>query len=112
MKEAAVFRHVVMVNLSADMTDEQREALRAGLGRMPEVIPGIRAYRFGSDAGINEGNFEFVVTADFDDANGYLAYRDHPEHKKLVADLLAPFVTKRASVQFEWAAALPTDLPG
>ena len=107
-----MFRHVVMVRLTEDMTDDQKEALRAGLGRLPEVIPDIRAYRFGDDAGLNEGNFDFVVTADFDDADGYLAYRDHPDHKQLVADLLGPFVTKRASVQFAWSAALPTDLPG
>lgn len=107
-----MFRHVVMVRLTEDMTADQKEALRAGLGRLPEVIPDIRAYRFGDDAGLNEGNFDFVVTADFDDADGYLAYRDHPDHRKLVAELLGPFVTKRAAVQFEWAAALPSDLPG
>jgi hypothetical protein len=107
-----VFRHVVMVRLSEDMTDDQKEALRAGLLRLPEVIPDIRAYRFGDDVGLNEGNFDFVVTADFDDAAGYLTYRDHPDHRKLVAELLAPFVTKRAAVQFEWSLALPSDLPG
>ena len=107
-----MFRHVVMVKFSDDMTEDDRAALRAGLGRLPEVIPGIRAYRFGDDVGINEGNFDFVVTADFDAADGYLAYRDHPDHQKLVAELLGPFVTKRAAVQFDWAAALPSDLPG
>ena len=107
-----MLRHVVMVRLAEDMTDDQKEALRAGLGRLPEVIPEIRAYRFGADVGLNEGNFDFVVTADFDDAQGYLTYRDHPEHQQLVKGRLAPFVAKRASVQFEWAAALPTDLPG
>jgi hypothetical protein len=107
-----VFRHVVMFRLADDMTDDQKEALRAGLGRLPELIPEIRAYRFGADAGINEGNFDFVVTADFDDADAYLAYRDNPVHKQVVAERIAPFVTKRAAVQFEWAAALPSDLPG
>ena len=82
-----MFRHVVMVRLTEDMTDDQKEALRAGLSRLPEVITDIRAYRFGEDARLNEGNFDFVVTADFDDADGYLAYRDHPDHKKLVAEL-------------------------
>jgi hypothetical protein len=101
-----------MIRLTQDMTDAQKEALRAGLGRLPEVIPEIRSFRFGEDAGLNEGNFDFVVTADFDDADGYLAYRDHPDHKQLVAELMAPFVTKRAAVQFEWPAALPPDLPG
>jgi hypothetical protein len=101
-----------MVRLTQDMTDAQKEDLRAGLGRLPEVIPEIRSFRFGEDAGLNEGNFDFVVTADFDDADGYLAYRDHPDHKQLVAELMGPFVTKRAAVQFEWPAALPPDLPG
>jgi hypothetical protein len=101
-----------MVRLAQDMTDARKEALRAGLGRLPEVIPEIRSFRFGEDAGLNEGNFDFVVTADFDDADGYLAYRDHPDHKQLVAELMGPFVTKRAAVQFEWPAALPPDLPG
>ena len=107
-----MFRHVVMVRFTDEMTDEQKESLRAGLGRLPDLIPAIRAYRYGADAGLNEGNYDFVVTADFDDADGYLAYRDHPDHKKLVTELLAPFVAHRAAVQFEWPAALPPDLPG
>lgn len=107
-----MFRHVVMVRLADGMTDDQKEALRGGLARMPEVIPGIRAYRFGEDAGLNQDNFDFVVTADFDDSDSYVTYRDHPEHQKLVKDLLAPFVVARAAVQFEWPSALPTDLPG
>jgi hypothetical protein len=107
-----VFRHVVMFRFSPDMTDEQKQALRAGLNRMPEVIPEIRAYRFGDDVGINDGNFDFVVTADFDDAGSYLSYRDNADHQKLIAELIKPFVTERTAVQFEWAAALPPDLPG
>lgn len=107
-----MFRHVVMVRLAEDMTEDQREALRRGLARMPEVIPEIRAYRFGEDAGLNQDNYDFAVTADFDDADGYVAYRDHPDHQKLVSELLAPFVTARAAVQFEWAPAMSPDLPG
>ncbi len=95
-----------------DMTGEQKEALRAGLTRMPEVIPEIRAYRFGDDVGINEGNFDFVVTADFDDRDSYLSYRDNADHQKLIAELIKPFTTERAAVQFEWLSALPPDLPG
>ena len=107
-----MFRHVVMFRFTDEATDEQKEAIRAGLGRLPDLISEIRAYRFGDDAGLNEGNFDFVVTADFDDADGFLAYRDHPDHKKLVAEVLAPCVAKRAAVQFEWPSALPPDLPG
>jgi hypothetical protein len=107
-----VFRHVVMVRFTDEMTEDGKAALRAGLARLPDVIPEIRAYRFGDDLGLNEGNFDFVVTADFDAADGYLTYRDHPEHQQVVKERLAPFVAKRAAVQFEWTSALPPDLPG
>jgi hypothetical protein len=107
-----VFRHVVMVRFADDTTDEQKEALRTGLRRLPEVIPEISAYRFGDDLGLRDDNFDFVVTADFDSLEHYIVYRDHPDHQKVIAELIVPIITARAAVQFEWPAALPPDLPG
>ena len=107
-----MFRHVVMFRFADDTTDEQKEALRAGLWRLPELIPEINAYRFGDDLGLRDDNFDFVVTADFDSLENYIVYRDHPDHQKVVADLIVPIMAARAAVQFEWAAALPPDLPG
>jgi hypothetical protein len=107
-----VFRHVVMFRFAHDTTDEQKEALRAGLRRLPEIIPEIRAYRFGDDLGLRDDNFDFVVTADFDDLDSFVTYRDNPDHQKAIADLIAPIITARAAVQFEWPSALPPDLPG
>lgn len=107
-----MFRHVVMVSFTPDATDAQKEALREGLATMPEQIPEVWGYRFGDDAGLAPDNFDFVVVADFEDQDDYLAYRDHPAHQKLVADLLRPIVARRAAVQHEWRTALPADLPG
>lgn len=107
-----MFRHVVMFSFVEGTTDDQKEAVRAALQRMPERIPGIRAYRYGDDLRLRDDNFDFVVTADFDDVDSFLVYRDHPDHQKAVAEFIAPIVKKRASVQFEWPSALPTDLPG
>jgi hypothetical protein len=91
-----VFRHVVMFTFKDGTTEEQKGAVRAALHRLPDVIPEIRAYRFGDDLGLRDDNFDFAVTADFDDVDSFLA----------------PIVKARAAVQFEWPAALPTDLPG
>jgi len=107
-----VFRHVVMFRFADDTTDEQKEALRAGLRRLPELIPEISAYRFGDDLRLRDDNFDFVVTADFDSLDNFVFYRDHPDHQKAIAELIAPIITARAAVQFEWPTALPTDLPG
>jgi hypothetical protein len=107
-----VFRHVVMLRFTEKATEAEKRALRDGLATMPEQIPEVRAYRFGDDAGLNPDNYDFVVVADFEDRDAFLAYRDHPAHQKLVADLLRPIVAHRAAVQHEWRTALPSDLPG
>ena len=107
-----MFRHMVMFRFADDATDEQKEAMRAGLRRMPELIPEVRAYRFGDDLGLRDDNFDFGITADFDDKDSFLVYRDNPDHQKVIADLITPIVAARAAMQFEWPTALPPDLPG
>jgi hypothetical protein len=107
-----VIRHCVMLRFVEGTTEEQKEEIRAALHRLPDVIPEIRAYRFGHDLGLRDDNYDFVVTADFDDVESYVVYRDHPDHQKAIAELIAPILAERAAVQFEWPAALPPDLPG
>ena len=107
-----MFRHVVMIRFADGTTDEQKEALRAGLRRLPELIPEITTYRFGDDLGLRDDNFDFVITADFDSLDSYFVYQNHPDHQKLIAELITPVLAGRAAVQFEWPAALPPDLPG
>jgi hypothetical protein len=41
------------------------------------------------------------VVADFDDAGGYLVYRDHPAHRAVVEQYVTPIVAERAAVQYE-----------
>ena len=47
------------------------------------------------------GNADFAVVADFDDAAGYLVYRDDPAHRRIIAEYLRPILASRAAVQFE-----------
>jgi hypothetical protein len=96
-----MFRHVVLFRWDPDASDADRDAVGAALGELPGAVPTIRAYHFGADAGINYGNFDFAVVADFDDAAGYVAYRDHPAHRSVIADRIAPIVAERAAVQYE-----------
>lgn len=42
------------------------------------------------------------VTADFDNVAGYLAYRDHPRHREIVANYIAPIRAEGAAVQYEF----------
>lgn len=99
-----MLRHVVMFRFEDGTAAEDIAAVREALGGLPAAIPEIRAYRFGPDAGINDGNFEFAVTADFADEADYLVYRDHPQHRQVITELIAPHVAERAAVQFHTEA--------
>ena len=41
------------------------------------------------------------IVADFDDWDGYVAYRDHPAHVAVGADLILPVLAGRGAVQHE-----------
>ncbi|MCW2882474.1 MAG: hypothetical protein JWQ95_6574 [Sphaerisporangium sp.] len=96
-----MFRHVVLFTWVAGATEDQKASVEAGLKELPGVIPEIRRYDIGSDVGINTGNYEFAVVADFDSAEDYLVYRDHPVHRAVIADTIRPILANRAAVQYE-----------
>lgn len=96
-----MFRHVVMFRWTDDTSAEHIQAAQEALGRLPAAIPEIRTYAFGADVGINEGNYDFVVVADFRSAEDYLVYRDHPQHQAVIAEHLRAHIAERAAVQYE-----------
>jgi hypothetical protein len=97
-----VFRHVVLLTWIGTATAADRRAVVDGLEALPAVIPEIRSYRVGVDAGlVPHGNSDLVVVADFDDQAGYVVYRDHPQHQDVIARLIRPILASRAAVQHE-----------
>lgn len=97
-----VLRHVVLINWTPDASDEQKQRVAAELGRLPALISSIREYRFGSNAGINPGGYDFAIVADFDDAGAYLTYRDNPEHRAIIDEYITPITAQRAAAQYEF----------
>jgi hypothetical protein len=83
------------------VTDAAVAAIEGALGALRERLPELRDYRYGRDLGLTDGGFDFAVVADFDDVDGYAAYRDDPEHRRILAELVRPVITDRAVVQYE-----------
>ena len=96
-----MIRHVVLFRWTPEATAEQKRRVAEELSRLPSLVPSLRDYRLGANLGLNPGNFDFAVAADFDDADGYLAYRDHPAHRAIATEFIQPIVTERAAVQYE-----------
>lgn len=80
-------------------TPDHVRTVAESLDSLPLAIPEIHRYQHGPDAGINQGNFDYVVVGDFDTVEEYLVYRDHPVHQRIIAEVLAPLIAVRSAVQ-------------
>ncbi len=98
-----MIRHVVGLTWTNDATDTDVAAVRAALAALPEQIPEIRAYTFGSDLGLVDGNADFAIVADFDDVDAWHRYQRHPAHQAALTDRIRPILAARAAVQLEFA---------
>ena len=96
-----MIRHVVLFTWTEGMTEETERQFAAELNALAPTLPGVRSYRAGPDAGLIEGNFDFAVVGDFDDAASYLAYRDNAVHQDIISRFSRPNTKSRASVQYE-----------
>jgi hypothetical protein len=96
-----MIRHIVLLTLRSDAPPGAAPAIVEALRGLPAVVPSIRDYQAGVDLGIGPGNATVAATATFDDAAGYLEYRDHPEHRAVIERYITPFRESRASIQYE-----------
>jgi hypothetical protein len=70
------------------------------LNTLPVAISEIHRYQHGPDAGVNQGNFDYVVVGDFTSVENYIVYRNHPVHQQLITNVLAPLIADRSAVQY------------
>ncbi|KAL1507324.1 hypothetical protein AB1Y20_008170 [Prymnesium parvum] len=93
-------RHVVMLKLKQDAAEEDKLRMVRELSSLKDVIPEIKSFHCGLDAGLAEGNHDFVLTADFASPEDYKAYATHPAHVAVIQEFIKPIVLSRSAVQF------------
>lgn len=97
-----MIRHMVMFRFKDTTTPADVARIEAAIGELPGMIPEIRSYRFGPNVTDDPGNFDFAVSAEFDDLAGYQAYRDHEGHQKIITEVIRPLIAERAAIQVSW----------
>jgi len=95
-----MFRHIVLLTLEPETPDARRRAIIDALRMLPGSVESIRSYSCGLDARIAEGNADVCAVGDFDDEAGYLHYRDHPAHRRVITELIAPVLASRSAIQY------------
>lgn len=94
-------RHVVLFKFADLLDDGYVELVRSGLDALPPQIAEIRRYVHGVDIGLRDSNWDYAVVADFDSADDFVAYRDHPIHQRFIDEVITGNVVERAAVQYE-----------
>lgn len=93
------FTHVVTFKWRDEDYDDRgiADALRGLVAH----FDGVRSYLCGSDVGLTPGANDFAVVGTFDDRASFIAYRDHPEHQRILAEMIGPNLQSRTVVQLE-----------
>jgi hypothetical protein len=96
-----MLRHVVCLTFRADTPDTAVDELVAAMRALPAAVPEIRHFEVGTDLGLVDGNAHLAIFAEFDDADGWRAYQEHPEHVRVITELMRPIVAGRTAAQFD-----------
>lgn len=94
-----MLRHCVMFRWNDEVTAEARAQVKAGLDEMA-ALDGVVSYRHGPDAGVSDGNWDYVVVGDFVDVDAYQAYAVDEGHVALITEWIKPNISARAAVQY------------
>lgn len=94
------FTHVVTFKWREDGLPDD-DAIATALRSLIGTVEGVSSYRCGPDVGMTPGAYDFAVVGTFDNRETYIAYRDSPEHQRIVNEMILPNVESRTAVQLE-----------
>lgn len=98
-----MFNHIVLFKLKDFQTDQEKSAVRdqicTALLGLKTKISELQAIEVGSNFDLASGSFDISLITRFDSMEGFLTYRDHPEHLKVVA-LVRANTVDRAVVDY------------
>ena len=93
-----------MMKLKDDSTTEDLTAIIDGLNGLPPLVPEIVSYSVGRDLDVQEGSFDLVIVADFNDRAGFDAYNANQDHLDVITERIRPHMAERSAVQYQYDA--------
>ena len=98
-----MLKHIVMWRFADEACGKTKQQnmdiVSEGLMSLLGVVPSLRAAEVGQDVLHSDMSFDMCLTCLFDDFDGMLAYKVHPEHVK-VADYIAKVKTERVVIDY------------
>jgi Stress responsive A/B Barrel Domain len=93
------FTHVVTFKWKEDDFDDGPVA--DALTSLVPQLEGVQTYICGPDIGLTPDSYDFAVVGTFDDRGHFTTYREHPEHQRILNEMIIPNLDRRTVVQLE-----------
>lgn len=95
------FIHIANFKWNDRATVADAERITTALTALAPRLSGVESYRCGADVSRTPNSYDYAVVGMFADREHFVAYRDHPEHQRILNDLILPHVVDRIVVQLE-----------
>lgn len=92
--------HIVLFKWKDTATPKQIEAVMEGLNGLKDKIPGIVDLSCGKNFTDRGQGFEYGLVVRFRDRDALEAYQPHPEHQKIVQNLIQPILAGILAVDY------------
>ncbi|AHE67117.1 Dabb family protein [Legionella oakridgensis] len=89
-----MINHIVFLTFKAHITESEINSVLEQLGHLMTVIPAMKDFSFGKNCSpekLSQG-YTHAFIMKFDDAHGRDVYLNHPEHKRIAAELIFPML--------------------
>jgi len=96
-----MIKHVVLLNWKEGVSQERIDAVTSEFRKLKNKIEEIKAYEFGHDAGIYNGNANYALIAEFESESDLKAYVVHPKHQEFLSKVAGPILESFQSAQFK-----------
>lgn len=98
-----MLRHIVLLKLKEDTTEEQLEEMVENLKALKDKIPGIISVSAGRNSSPEDRDlgFNYCFLIDFENAEARNNYLPHPEHKKVGKEYVRPIAAEILVFDYE-----------
>jgi len=93
--------HVWGMKFTDDATEVAKQEFVHAMNNLPEEIQGVSSFKAGTDLGLNEGNSDVTIVAEFADEEAWKNYIQHPVHVAFVETHVTPICKSWNAIQFE-----------
>ena len=100
-----MFKHIVFWKFSNEAEgrskQENMDIVKDGLIALYGVVPTLRSAEVGQDILHTPASYDMCLICTFENKDGFITYRDHPEHQKVLA-YIGKVIEDRKVIDYEF----------